>query len=153
VASEPIQERIIQDVEASLALINGAGAYHYALTTILERGDEWPEKLDQLPAAGIRAVGKEVCTLGPGGLVTRHLPLTAEARLQTDEDPDTAASRLIADLERAVTADPRRAGLAIDTNMTGNERTITPTPGVLVEVEIELLVHYRTRQGDPATAG
>jgi hypothetical protein len=155
VASEPIQERILQDLEASLRLVNGTGAYHHVLVTILERGAPWPEALDQLPAARVLE-GDEAATLGATGLVARQLPVTVEARLALPEpgrNLRTEAGRLIADLERAVTADPRRGGLAVDTFLTGNSRLIDEEPGPLAEVRVEFLVQYRTRHGDPATAG
>jgi hypothetical protein len=155
VADEPIQERILQDCQTALAAIDGTDPYWYALATVVPRGESLPDSIDRLPAARI-AEGVEKVADGPGPLLTRLLAVTVEARLSEKDGLPTKASRLLADLERALTGSEalrRRSDLAVDTTITGSSRELDDTPGTVGDVTLELLVHYRTQQGDPAAAG
>ncbi len=149
---EPIRERILQDCEQSLWQIDGSGDYHHALVDV-RRGKPVPEDLAELPVAFFDE-GDETVAKDTGLLLTRTLPLTVEARLRSaDGDLPTQTNRMLADVERALTTDPTRGGLALLTNMTGNSVVKDEAPGVLASVRVDFEIQYWTRWGDPASTG
>lgn len=151
-ANEPIRERILQDIAAALGLVAGQGAYHHQLVSVVRAAAPAPAALDVLPGAWITE-GEETLAPGPLPRLTRHLAVTVEALLGATDSKDaglaTLVNYLLADIERALTADPQRGGLAVDTAPVSNAVTLDPEPGVLAAVTVTFLVHYRTRYGAP----
>jgi hypothetical protein len=150
---EPIRELILQHCEASLWEIDGTGAYHTALRTVV-RGKPVPEDdPSSLPAAFLDE-GDETYLQEINLLITRTLPITVEARLRsTDGALPTLANRLFADIERAITTDPTQGGLAVRTELTASTILVDESPGILASVRAEFEITYHTRRGDPSYAG
>lgn len=152
-ADEPIQERILQDIRESLSAIDGTGAYHHALASVERGKPDVPEDLTQLPAAFI-AAGDETVIQDTNLLHTRRLPVSVEAWVRSaDGDLPTRVSRMIADMERSLLADPTRGGLAIRTELLGSGKTLDESPGVLASARVDIAVHYWTLVGNPASVG
>lgn len=150
---EPIRERILQHCETSLGLINGTGPYHYALVSVQRGKAIPPEDLAQLPAAFLDE-GEETVTQDTNLLLMRRLQITVEAWLRSDAGAlPTGANRLLADLERAVAADPTRGGLAIRTELVGTNIVADESPGVLASARAEFAIEYWTLKGNPASKG
>ena len=84
-------------------------------------------------------------------LVHRRLEVEIQAVhavvTEPQDGPDTAARRMIADIERAVMADPTRGSEAVDTRLSRTEPPIVGDDSVHVLVVIEVL--YRTHRQDP----
>lgn len=152
-ADEPIRERILQHCETSLRAIDGTGAYHTALAGVA-RGRQVPkEDPADLPAAFLQE-GDESFAQDTNLLVTRTLPVSVEVLLRsTAADLPTLANRAAADVERALTADPTRGGLARRTDITGIAITHDEAPGVLASVRCDFTIEYFTLRGDPASTG
>jgi hypothetical protein len=82
------------------------------------------------------------------------LPVTVEVRLRSaDGDLPTQTNRMLADVERALTTDPTRGGLAVRTDMTANSIVKDESPGILGQVTLDFEIQYWTRWGDPASTG
>lgn len=157
-ASASIRERILAHVATSLALINGAGAYTHALApTAIARGKASADVLDAaLPAAWID-VGDEDVLRVPNGKLSRTLPVAVEAWIKAPaaqlEELPTLAEAMLADLERALTADGTRGGLATSTVLTATRVLVDSPPGTLAQVLITVTVAFRTVIGSPEQAG
>ena len=69
-----------------------------------------------------------------------------------DDNPATAASRLISDIERALMWNRQQGGNAVDTIITGSEPLINAAlkPSVFVEVNAQIM--YRTNLTEPTEA-
>ncbi len=152
-AEEPIRERILQHCQTSLAAINGMGAYHHALVSIQRGKAIPPENLTQLPAAFLDE-GEETIIQDTNLLISRRLPVTVEAWLRSDTGAlPTGANRMLADLERALAADPTRGGLAIRTELVNTTILPDEAPGVLASARAQFEIDYWTLKGNPASAG
>ena len=150
--TDPIRELILQDCAEALWLIDGTGDYHYALQDV-QRGKAVPDDLADLPVAWVDE-GVEAVTRDTNLLLTRTLPVTVEVRLRSAAgDLPTVTNRMLADVERAMTDDPTRGGLAIRTDMTGNSVIRDESPGVLGSVTVEFEIQYWTLRGNPASKG
>jgi len=153
VAEESIQERNLQHLKDSLWAIDGTGAYFHKLESVERGKPDVPEDLTQLPAAFL-AAGDETVVQETNLLLTRRLPVTVEAWVRSAAgDLPTLANRMIADIERALLADPTRGGLAIRTELLGSGKTPDESPGVLASARVEIAVHYWTLVGNPASVG
>ena len=151
-ADEPIRERILQHCETSLGAIDGTGQYHTALMTIA-RGRAVADALPNLPAAFL-AEGDERIARDHNLLLTRELDITVEIWVRSAAgNLPTLTNRALADLERALTADPRRGGLAVETDPTGSTSVHDEKPGVLASVQAGFTIQYRTVRGNPASIG
>lgn len=152
-AEEPIRERILQHCETSLQAIDGTGAYHTALASIA-RGRQVPkEDPADLPAAFLQE-GDEGFTQDTNLLLTRTLPVSVEVLLRSAADNlPTLANRAAADVERALTTDPTRGGLAKRTDITGIAITNDEAPGVLASIRCDFVIEYHTLRGNPASKG
>ena len=152
-ADEPIREQILQHCEASLALIDGTGAYHHALASVGRGKPAMPEDSTLLPIAFVDE-GEEAATQDTNLLLTRRLPVTVEAWLRSDDGQlPTLANRLLADIERALGADPTRGGLAIRTELVNTAVISDETPGVLASARAQFEIDYWTVKGNPASKG
>jgi hypothetical protein len=152
VADEPIRERILQHCATSLAAINGTGAYHLALARIT-RGQPVPGDLGDLPAAWLEE-GDEPISQDTNRLLTRELPLSVTVWVRSEAgDLPTLTNRALADVERAMLADPTRGGLAKATTMIGNAVTRDEAPGVLGSARVDFSIQYFTAWGNPASKG
>jgi hypothetical protein len=104
----------------------------------------------QYPAVMVQEDGERVEYLAYP-LAHRFLSVTvyglSKTATTTRDDPDGVARDMIADIERAILADPTRAGNAVDTRLTGNEVMGIADDHVGVSVTFE--VNYRTHLQDP----
>jgi len=154
-ATESIRERILQDVETSLAAITGTGEYHIALAEDgVDRGQLPPSNLDRLPALRV-SEGEEEVIEGPTPYITRMLSVTVRGWISVpDESLDvplpTLANRLMADIERAMLAGPTRGGLAQDTILVGSLIHDDDEKDVIGSVSVTFRVQYRTLRNNPA---
>ncbi|MFB3816136.1 MAG: hypothetical protein ACE147_00615 [Candidatus Methylomirabilales bacterium] len=151
---DPIRERILQHCEASLALIDGASAYHHALAAVHRGAPPAPEDLTQLPAVWLQE-GDEDEPPEDNWLLTWELPLTVDGwcRAADGANLPTLANRLLADMERALMVDQTRGGLARRTRITGRSITVDAVPGTMASARLQAVITYHTRRGDPANAG
>ncbi len=159
-AEEPIRERIVQQCEASLQAIDGTGPYHYALASV-QRGKAVPGDLANLPAAFLDE-GDEAISQDTQLLLTRVLPIIIEVWVRSADEAwvrlaegglPTLANRMVADVERALMADPTRGGLAQRTTLTRNSRVQDESPGLLAAIRVEGEIQYWTAERDPASSG
>jgi hypothetical protein len=150
--SDPIRELVLQDFASSLRAINGTGVYYHALTDV-RRGRAVPSDLDSLPIAWVDE-GDEAIDRSTGRLLDRTLQVHVEVRLRSSAgDLPTAVNRMIADVERAMTADPKRSTLALRTDMVSNSNIKDEGPGVLASVTVTFEVEFFTARGNPASKG
>jgi hypothetical protein len=153
VPDEPIRERILQHCENSLRAIDGTEPYWSTLADV-ERGRPVPGDLKRLAVAFIDE-GDEAVSQDTSLLNTRLLPLTVEVRVRSDAGSlPTVGNRMLADVERALTVDPTRGGLAKYTRLTGTSIPLQDEgPGVLASVRAQFEIQFYTRQGNPGSKG
>jgi hypothetical protein len=154
VASEPHREVILQACEARLLAINGTGAYHHVMATV-RRGKYNPAALGTLPAAFLQEGEEETHDEEIAGLILRTLHIFVDVWMEcpAEEKPSTVANRMLADLERAFTADATLGGLVNNVSMTDNEVATDEPPGILAAVSAQFKIQYQTLRGDPSTQG
>lgn len=145
---DPIRERILQDCEEALWLIDGSGLYHCALKAV-RRGKATPE--DILTAC--LDDGPEEVSRVPNAKLTRKFTVTVEVYVQDEQgDLSSLGNRMLGDLERALTTDPTRGALAVNTVMTSNEILADEAPGTLTQVRAQFLITYRTQVARPQSS-
>lgn len=146
-----VRDKLLEDVEFTLLQMQEGNGYFYDWQRVYRFSQSTP--LDSFPAALIETDREEVEPVAYP-VVRRLLPLriigAAKVPHTLDDDPDQAASRMIADIERAMVQDVTRAGNAIDTIPTANDRDYSVPDMVFVEVEFQVI--YRTLFGDPSSA-
>jgi hypothetical protein len=152
-ANDPIRERILQHCLDSLAAINGGFPYRSELAVPSRRGHPTAATLATLPAAFLWG-GEEDLARVPNAKLSRTFTLHVEAWLRSTADElPMLAEYLLADVERALTDDPTRGGLATATTMTHNDILTDEDPGVLARILADFLITYRTTFGSPEQAG
>jgi hypothetical protein len=151
--SDPIRELILQDCAAALWLIDGTGAYYSTLADV-QRGKAVPNMEDPLPVAFLDEGDEDQPEEDTNLLLKWSLPIAVKGWLRSaDESLHTLANRLLADIERAICADPTRGGLAKRITITSRGITTDEAPGTLASVQVQFLVQYYTLRGNPASKG
>lgn len=151
--SEPIRELILQDCAEALWLIDGTGEYHYALAAV-RRGKAMPNLEDPLPITYLDEGDEDQPEEDTNLLLKWSLPITVKGWLRSsDASLHTLANRLLCDIERAMTFDPTRGGMAKKTTVAGRGITTDEAPGTLASVQMQFLVQYYTLRRNPASKG
>lgn len=123
---EPIEYRIIQDLQAALQSISVAGGYHYDVAAFAVKLDA-DHSVEELIGDAARRpfyileVTADAFSYQPSERVRVVMPVTVhavhEADPTVDEDWVRTYYRLCADIEQAIAVDHRRGGLATDTRI------------------------------------
>jgi hypothetical protein len=155
-----VREQIVDNLEFSLRQMREGAGYYFDWS----RFYRWRVvgQPDESPAVRILDTSETVEDLA-NGLVDRFLSVEllashqASEWVQPDESedgagPGTLGSWLIEDLERAVMADRRRGGLAVDTTIVSTDKTVEQSAAPMVWASVVLEIRYRTPYDDPATA-
>ena len=157
--STPIVEQIAQEIDARIAEITTANGFNQDLTPLRPtrlnlEGDvaptdgtvvilqEDPSEDDENSTDGNAAIKAWVQSFSLAAFV-----IASDA---TTTAIDTRINQVRADIEKKLTADITRGGLAIDTRIRP-PRMFNEAPqatGIVINVD----VHYRTREDDPYTA-
>jgi hypothetical protein len=148
-ATNPARLRVIQSVAEALRGINGQGAYHYRIapgSVVTE-----PINLLSVPETEVPALVVAEDTRGVRDwLHARHvretvaLLITVRVDARDEDGPDRkviAASRIEADIERAVMADLTRGGVAFLTLVQPPEPMLTgvgPMNVVLLNIPVDV---------------
>ena len=154
--SEPVIERIVQEVKARLAEITTANGYQQDLTPVRPiRGnfeaEENPENGKVLLVQGDAEEHETEIELARRWVQPLWLECFVIATHDDTTTPlDTLVNRVEADIVKKLAADRTRGGLAIDTIVRpGERRTDGPdATGILIRVDVD----YLTSWGDPYTA-
>lgn len=150
-ATEPIREQILEQIVTTFRGLDGTDPYWSTLVAV-RRGKARPDDLSTLPRAYVTE-GEETITPDMPSL-DRTLLVQVEAWLRSSEnDLPTLANRMLADLERILTADPTRGGLALETILVEDRIETDEDPGTLAAVVARFSVRYFTAYGDPSTQG
>lgn len=151
-AVNPGALRILEDLEAALALIVEGADYHHTVT--VARSGRSFDEIHQWPAVqiGIGDLG-DFADRQPGLVHAEntHWLLSIVGGVRNPSDSVASAIKMAADIYKAVMTDPQRSNLAIDTIWRGW------TPGTLLDdndtiaiVECRIDIHFRTKHGDLA---
>ncbi len=128
--AEPIEFRIVQNLQAALQAISVAGGYFYDVAAVAVKLDP---NVDVESLIGDQAqrpflileVAPDTFSYSPSRMVSIELPATIH--FVTDSNPNDDSDflrtflRLCADAEQAIATDISRGGLAIDTRITTRE--------------------------------
>jgi len=148
---EPIEFRLVQDLQASLALIAIASGYHFDVGATAVKLDPNVAVEALIAPDGPRPfilieVQPESWEYFPSGDIKLRMPMTVH--WVSDSTPTDDASRMrtyfrgCADVEQAVAVEGSRGGLATDTRVT--KRTFdTAVDGsqVWALIDLQILVH------------
>jgi len=160
-STEPISELILQDVEAALRGID-SGRVGFTYWNIVQdkyvvRYNAGFPTLPGYPACAIAIAGISVdddLDEDLHSLNTETASLLIEGWINVISDVPKALQRFARDIRTALMEDPRRAGMAIHTEIQSvrfvHAESVTD-PYSFVEVQVD--VRYRTRVQDLETAG
>ena len=155
---EPVELQILLNAQAALQAITTAAGYYLTVTPDAVKLDPDFAVESFIRASGVRPLiylqpkPEEWRYVGMPQVLDLRWPLTVHWIQSTDASSDTARAeaffRGCADVERALTQDVSRGGLAVD------HRIVTRTfnlaeDGTEVWAEIETLVIVRRRYGQP----
>lgn len=150
---DPIEEKIIQNVIATLQGINGAPAYNFTMGKVVDY-EAWDDDFTAYPACMVlpQATDEEDRQFSDRQNIDLHFMVVAV--LQTWKDGRKQASRLSADIKKALLADINRGGYARHTHVTRTTRFIHdgqqgPRAGIVLHCTVE----FRTVRFDPYTQG
>ena len=142
-----IRENIVQDLKHALEMMSEGAGYHYDWSEVYLYP---PGEVHGWPSLWV-SDGLETMEDLAYPLVHRNLEVEIQAVhavvTSPTDGPDTAARRMIEDIERCVMADPQRGNNAVDTRLVRAEPPIIGDDSVHVLVVIE--VRYRTHRQDP----
>lgn len=145
---EPIEYRIVLDVQATLQAIRQADGYHYdvAATAVKLDPDQNAETL--VAPGGARPfvlieVHPETWVHHPASQVVLQMPIRLYWVYDTDPAADESLARTFfrgcADLERAIALRPDRGGYARDTRIVNRDyRQRGPQVWVMVDLSIQV---------------
>lgn len=150
--SDSIRELILENIKTTLQGITVAAGYNYTAATV-ERWQQKGNSTSLSPHIIIHS-GPETKTPGPDPQTECDLSIIVEAGYRQDDTDttvsDTIVSRLLADIEKALTQDHTRGGYAEETKISGNIPFEyvdgQPRFGIMVQVEIK----YAHKYSDPA---
>ena len=151
---EPIEYRAVRSLQAALQSIAVAAGYHYTVQGLAVRLDPDQAVEDLIPPEGLRpfiVIGiererwtyepaSELDLVQPVSVFWVHLPetLTDEGRLLT-------YFRGCADVEKAISVDFDRGGLASDTRIVGRERALRGQE-IWAALSVEMTLHRQYGQ-------
>lgn len=153
--TEPIEYRILLNARDSLQAISQSGGYFFTA----EAGSVSVDPIDTIDIILGRAAASpsfvvEVGSAGrptyqPASQILELIPVNIIAFANSDQQQDPVAKtkvyeRLCADIEKAMTADITRGGMATDTRIIGRQMQVTTgSVRVVALVQLEVRV-YRT---------
>lgn len=155
--SEPIEFRIVQNLQADLRAIGVADGYHIPITDVAVKLDP-NHAVDTINAPdGARPlvlieVNPESWIYEPTSQVKLIMPITVHWVSESDPTDDESRMRTYfrgcADVEKAIAVDLSRGGLAVDTRI--EKRTFdTAVDGSQVWARIELRIQLHRTYGQP----
>ncbi len=127
---EPIEYRIVQNLQAALLAISVAGGYHYDVAALAVKLDANQSVEDLIGDAALRPFYilealPDQFVYQPASRVRIAMPVTVHAVHDSDATVDESwvrtYFRLCADIEQAVAVDITRGGLATDTRIAARE--------------------------------
>lgn len=153
--TEPIEYRILLNVQSALQTISQGGGYFFtvgASAVSLDPVDTIDIVLGRAAASPFFVV--EVGSAGrptyqPASQILELLPINIIAFANAEQQQDPVAKtkvyeRLCADIEKAMTVDISRGGMATDTRIIGRQMQVTTgSVRVVALVQVEIRV-YRT---------
>jgi len=148
--SDSIREQILANIEDTLKGVQIENGYEVDLRTV-RRTPRHPLTEPLLPAAFVTDTGEEK----EEGSPTQHTHCTLHVAIvfynEEYEDMSQKAIQIQASIEKALSVDPQRGGLAYDTDIKGNEFAVDeehfPIGGGVVRCDVS----YRHKLGDPYT--
>lgn len=154
---EPIEFRILQNLQTALLAISVAGGYHYTVAAGAVKLDP-NQNVEALIAPGgprpfvLLEVAPEAWKYFPAGEVRLVLPVTihwiSESTPSDDNSRMQTFFRGCADVEKAIAVDPGRGGNAMDTRIVRREFE-TAVDGSQVWAQIETEIALRRTYGSP----
>ena len=151
-ATQPVPVRILDNLEAALALPDGGTDYFFDVNVVKIGAN--PLDSPQFPVLTIGDVGQmgRYAEVKAGSVLWHsnlHWSITVLGAVADQTDVPRQLLRLAADVYRAVNVDPQRGGLAANTVFEGCE-IMPPTSedDALSWIACFLDVHFRTRDKD-----
>ncbi|MCK5161646.1 MAG: hypothetical protein KAQ99_08750 [Candidatus Aureabacteria bacterium] len=152
--SKTVREKILEDLETTLALIKTEEGYENDILSV-QRWKQSGNSTVNVPCIIING-GSEPRSQHPNPLITCILKVYLDLWIRHDEEAaestDTYINSLILDIENALMVDYTRGGYAQNTEIVNLDpfRGVEGNPhaGVTIEVDIK----YRHEQGDPTQA-
>lgn len=149
--SESIRELILKNLKTTMQGITVANGYNYTIASV-QRWESKGNNYAVVPCIVINS-GPEDKEEGPEPQMTCKFTVFIEATYRQDDDSsessDSIMSKLLADIEKALTVDITRGNYAENTKILGNIPFETiggqPTFGIIVNIEIL----YRHKNTDP----
>ncbi len=140
------REDICVDLVETLRRMRKGSGYHFDYTV---GRFAWPGDAPAYPATEVLDGDEEVDQLN-SIIHNRKLSVVIRSRHKVTDQGSTAASWLIADMERAVMVDITRGGKAVNTRIIGTDKVVGwPGPDE-VTADVTLEVSYRTTLSDPS---
>ena len=150
--SDPVEYTIVRNLQAAIGAATVAGGYHYAIAATAVKLDPNHESEGMVAPDGPRPFALiEVLADTWAYNPANEAILTTKLQVHWTHDTDPTDDRSLlltyfsgcADVERAITQDITRGGLAVDTRITGRTHVPTDAAGktwATLDVEIR---HYR----------
>ena len=150
-ASDPIRQRVVDELCDSLAGITAGSAYWYTPSAVYRWRMPPPEAI-AFPSYCVLDTDERV-ERATTPLAHRTLSITVVGIHSADliGESDRVARQLLADIQRRVQVDRTRGGVAVTTNEVANRIFVESPNDPIVVVEVDLEVTYRTALGDPAS--
>lgn len=157
-AVEPVQERILQNIVTALQAINGGSDYWNTISAAcVERREFSDVDIDTFPsiqvATGLTEYDVEPRETRVLRVISAHMYVPVRALIQDlTTAPTTAIHRLIRDVHKAIHADRRRGGLALDSWIYSTDPRYPTRPSEpLCGADFVIFVNYRFSLDDPDT--
>ena len=146
--ADTVRERILQNLVTTLQGVTTSAGY----ATTLRKVTRIPASafsLTELPMVMLVDASEEKEDGNPAQFTRCLLHLELICWNANYSTPSEEALKILGSVEKALYVDQRRGGLAIDTDVTGNETLIAEEAMPYGGVTIFMDVHYRHRLGDP----
>ena len=151
VPDTPIEELVIQGIEAKLAAVNGPTSTYFFTMAKVVRYEDWSDDLLEFPAVMIAALDSSKSDEKFAGIVETRMRVQLTGVLEAWEEQTLRTSELLHDMEKALTTDITLAGVALDCAVLETSRFLvqeetSPRAGATMVVE----VIFRHGRADPA---
>ena len=149
--SKSIRELILENLVSALGGITAGAVYNYTIANV-QRWESKGNDYKDVPCIVVNS-GPESKDDGPDPQIICKFTVFIEATHRQDDDAtessDTVMSKLLSDIEKAITADITRGGYAENTKILGNIpfETIEGQPAFGIIVNLEIV--FKHKNSDP----
>lgn len=147
--TQPIIERITENIKASLEMIQVSNGYLLDIVKVERIRQSGVQELKEFPSIVVGIDRKSGDDSHPISAQTNRLRIDIEGWVKNEEDIDVELSKMESDIEQAMFVDHRRGDQAVTTHLEQTERFSSEAIKPFAFVRFRADIQYRNLIGNP----